>query len=302
MFGRRKKRSAESEVTDTENGFEYANDEDDAFDDIDEAAETSEGAAEAGPYDIADVEERLAAVIDQRLDLGSVVLPVPEGAQLQVEMGQDGTPQGVHLTTPHGRITVAAYAAPKSPGQWREVVSDLADSLRNDNATVTIETGEWGREVVASTPAADLRFIGVDGYRWMVRLVAAGPAGSVVADAPLVGMARAILRDTVVRRGTEPHPVRTPLPVVLPRQLAEQLTAAYNQQLAQMAAAQAAQTQGAPPAQPAPQPAEPAATAEPAPSAEPAPPTEAAPQPRQRRGAAGSAMQQLGRRPGETGR
>lgn len=235
----------------------------------DETAEADTGDLEAqgGPYDYEDVAERITALADQRLDLGSVILPVPEGGQLQVEMAQDGSLQGVHLVVPpHGRLTIAAYAAPKSPGQWREVVGDLSDSLRTDDAEVTIENGPWGRELVASTAGADLRFIGVDGYRWMIRLVAAGERGSTAEGAALVRIARGVLRDTVVRRGTDPHPVRTPLPVVLPPELAQQVVAA-QQQAVQQATVDAATQQVA------------SQTAEPQ---------------RQRHGAEGSAMQRAG--------
>ncbi|ONM47732.1 DUF3710 domain-containing protein [Nocardia donostiensis] len=228
-----------------------------------------------GPYDYDEVAELLESVSDQRLDLGSVILPVPPGGQLQVEMTPEGTPQAVHLATEHGRITVAAYAAPKSPGQWRTVAADLADSLRKDGSAVSVQTGPWGRELFAVTEGADLRFIGVDGYRWMVRLVAAGPTGSADEGSPLVAAARAIMSETVVRRGTEPLPVREPLPVVLPQQLAEQLAAAHQQQVLAQQQAVAAQA-----------------------AARTAPPTSVLPpvMPEQpRRGAAGSAMQQLGR-------
>ncbi|CAM4223956.1 DUF3710 domain-containing protein [Nocardia ninae] len=201
------------------------------------------GAEGSGPYDYSDVADLLEKVTDQRLDLGSVILPVPQGGQLQVEMTPDGTPQAVHLATEHGRLTVAAYAAPKSAGQWRTVAADLADSLRNDGARVAVETGPWGRELLAVTEGADLRFIGVDGPRWMVRLVAAGPSGASNDGSPLVAAARAILRETVIRRGDDPLPVREPLPVVLPQELAEQLAAAHQAQIdaqQQQAAAQAA--------------------------------------------------------------
>ena len=40
------------------------------------------------------------------------------------------------------------------PGQWREVAGELADTLRNDNATVSIEDGPWGRELYGVTPNA----------------------------------------------------------------------------------------------------------------------------------------------------
>ncbi|WP_083905472.1 DUF3710 domain-containing protein [Nocardia transvalensis] len=243
----------------------------------DEKEPGGSGASGTGPYDYEDVAELLDNVADQRLDLGSVILPVPDGGQLQVEMTPDGTPQAVHLVTPHGRLTVAAYAAPKSPGQWRSVVNDLRDSLRADGAQVSTQTGPWGRELHAVTQGADLRFIGVDGYRWMLRLVAAGASGAVDEGQPLVEAARAIVAETVVRRGEEPLPVREPLPVVLPQELADQLTAAHEQQVQaqqQALAAQAAQAQAH-------------ATGQ-----HPVIAPEQPPQPR--RGTQGSAMQQLG--------
>ena len=270
MFGKRKK--SEVDV--------------DSFDSDDELSAV-------GPYDVTEVDEESLAT-DDRLDLGSVVVPIPSGAQLQIEMAPDATPQAVHLMTDHGRITVAAYAAPKSAGQWREVTTDLSDSLRNDNAQVSIENGPWGREVVASTPGADLRFIGVDGYRWMVRLVAAGAAGTTADGQPLVDVARAVLEGTVVRRGDDPHPVRTPLPVVLPQVLADQLIAAQQQQLAQQQVqAQQGQPQPVQPQQGQP-PVAPQQQVQPeAQVAAPEPPAQ--PQKKPRRGAGGSAMQQMGR-------
>jgi Protein of unknown function (DUF3710) len=121
--------------------------------------------------------------------------------------------------TANGRFTVAAYAAPKTGGLWREVVSELADSLRKDGAAVSIQDGRWGREVVGSASGV-VRFIGVDGYRWMIRCVVNGSAESIDA---LTDEAREALVDTVVRRGDTPLPVRTPLPVQLPEPMASQL-------------------------------------------------------------------------------
>ncbi|WP_373864642.1 DUF3710 domain-containing protein [Nocardia vaccinii] len=241
----------------------------------DDVEELDEG-PRTGPYDFDDVADLLEDVTEQRLDLGSVIVPVPQGGQLQVEMTPDGTPQAVHLATEYGRLTVAAYAAPKSAGQWRMVAADLAESLRNDGAQVSVQTGPWGRELHAVTEGADLRFIGVDGYRWMVRLVAAGPSGAVDEGQPLVTAARSVLGETVVRRGDDPLPVRDPLPVVLPQELADQLQAAHQQQVqaqqqalaAQAAAAQAHATGSYPAVAPEPE--------------------------RPRRGSEGSAMQQLG--------
>jgi Protein of unknown function (DUF3710) len=220
-----------------------------------------------GPFDIEDFDDPAAAQ-EGRLDLGSVLLPMPESAQLQVELTETGIPSAVWVVTPNGRFTVAAYAAPKTGRLWREVATELADSLRKDGAAVSIQDGPWGREVVG-TATGVVRFIGVDGYRWMIRCVVNSSAENIDA---LTDEAREALVDTVVRRGETPLPVRTPLPVQLPEPMASQLR-------------DAAAAQGAPGGQ---------LVAPPAPDAEgeqEGPPD--SPAPTARRSASGSAMQQL---------
>jgi hypothetical protein len=171
-----------------------------------------------GPFDIEDFDDPTAAEAG-RLDLGSVLLPMPASAQLQVELTETGIPSAVWVVTPNGRFTVAAYAAPKTGGLWREVASELADSLRKDGAAVSIQDGRWGREVIG-TATGVVRFIGIDGYRWMIRCVVNSSAEGIDA---LTDEAREALVDTVVRRGDTPLPVRTPLPVQLPEPMASQL-------------------------------------------------------------------------------
>jgi len=63
-----------------------------------------------------------------------------------------------------------------------------------------------------------------------VRCVAAGPDES---QEPLAELARSVLQDTVVVRGVEPMPVRSPLPMTLPEVLAQQLEQARQQHEAQ---------------------------------------------------------------------
>lgn len=183
-----------------------------------------------GPFDIDDFDDPAVAEV-ARLDLGSVLIPMPEAGQLQVELTETGVPSAVWVVTPNGRFTIAAYAAPKTGGLWREVAAELAESLRNDSAKVSIKDGPWGREVVGTATGA-VRFIGVDGYRWMIRCVINGPHETMEA---LEQEARAALADTVVRRGDTPLPVRTPLTVQLPEPMAQQLreAAAAQQQAAQ---------------------------------------------------------------------
>ena len=180
-----------------------------------------------GPFDIDDFDDPKDAEL-ARLDLGSVLIPMPEAGQLQVELTETGVPSAVWIVTPNGRFTIAAYAAPKTTGLWREVASELADSLRKDSAEVTIKDGPWGREVVGIASGV-VRFIGVDGYRWMIRCVVNGPHETIDA---LNDEARTALADTVVRRDDTPLPVRTPLPVQLPEPMADQLREAAAAQQA----------------------------------------------------------------------
>ncbi len=205
-----------------------------------------------GPFDIEDFDDPESATV-ARLDLGSVLIPLPAAGQVQVELTDQGVPSSVWVVTPNGRFTIAAYAAPKSAGLWREVATELAESLRKDGAKVRIEDGKWGREVVGASTSIPqgqqpgvVRFIGVDGYRWMIRCVVNGPPEKVDA---LAVEAREALADTVVRRGDTPLPVRTPLAVQLPEAMAAQLRAAAAQQAAAQQAQ--AQAQGQVPPEPA---------------------------------------------------
>ncbi|KAA9153323.1 DUF3710 domain-containing protein [Amycolatopsis acidicola] len=177
-----------------------------------------------GPFDVADAEDDGLA----RIDLGSVRVPVPDGAQVQVEMDPEaGGVRAVHVVTAQGQVTVSAYAAPKSGGLWAEVAAELKEQLRNDGAKTTSGEGKWGVELSAVIGDVALRFVGVDGPRWMLRGVIAGPQ-SQAAEAP--GVLRDIVRDTIVDRGDSPMPVRTPLPITLPDAVAAHIAEQQGQQ------------------------------------------------------------------------
>jgi len=181
-----------------------------------EAEAAAGGEPVVGPYDEAD------APADQlaRLDLGSVRLPVPDGAQLQVEVDPAGPVRAVHLLTDRGQLTVTAFAAPRSEGLWAQVRGEILAQLRGEGTEVRELRGEWGGEVHAVTAQVSLRFVGVDGPRWLLRGVAAGPA---VTHPELVELLYRTLRETVVVRGADAQPVRAPLPLTLPGAMAEQL-------------------------------------------------------------------------------
>ena len=186
-----------------------------------------------GPFDVEEFDDPSVVTVG-RHDLGSVLIPENDAAELAVEVNQQGVPTMVWMVTPNGRYNITAYAAPKTGGLWREVVTEIAESLRNDSAQVSVEDGPWGREVVGLVTKGPepvvMRFVGVDGYRWMVRGAAIGSpetADAIAADV------RKALTDTVVRRGDTPQPVRAMLNLELSESLVSRLRARAEQMVAE---------------------------------------------------------------------
>lgn len=160
------------------------------------------------------------------LDLGSMMIPVPHVAEVQVEMGPDG-PRQIHILTPHGRITPAAFAAPRSGGQWAGDIDEFAEGMENDGLQVMRRGNDWGQELVGTVGDGVVRVIGVDAPRWMLRMTLAGPAASTEA---LAELAYEMISRTFVNRGEEPAPAGRALPVQIPRSMAEELQRAMAQQ------------------------------------------------------------------------
>ena len=125
-------------------------------------------------------------------------------------------------------MQVSAFAAPKRSGIWDEVRAEIAASLVGQGGQVQDIAGPHGPELFAAVPVqgggrAPARFIGVDGPRWFVRALLTGPAAQ---DRSVAAPLEQALRDVVVVRGSEAMAVRDPLPLHLPREVAEQAAAA----------------------------------------------------------------------------
>jgi hypothetical protein len=171
-----------------------------------------------GPFDI-----KQAPAGVQRLDLGALQIPAVDGVEVRVQADPDGTIQQVVLVYGESALQIGVFAAPRSEGIWREVRDEIRDSMISDGVTPVEVTGQYGVELRArvGTPQgeADIRFVGVDGPRWMVRALFQGAAAG---DPAQEGPLGECLAGLVVDRGDEARPVREALPLRLPREMAEQ--------------------------------------------------------------------------------
>src|SRR3954471_6294755 len=188
----------------------------------------------SGPWDDADAPDDGV----QRIDLGSMQLPVIAGLELRVDVNQQQKVVGATLRAGESTLSVSAFAAPRAGGIWDDVRADLATSASGQGASLKEVEGPFGPElagtVTVQPPAAPgqcgtpkpvrrpARFLGVDGPRCFLRGMLSGPAGEPgEAAAPLEDAFRQI----VVVRGSEPMPVREQLPMTLPAELAGQIAA-----------------------------------------------------------------------------
>lgn len=184
-----------------------------------EETELSEGAG-SGPWD----DEASPDDGVQRIDLGALRVPTLEDVELRVEADQSGQVASVVLTDGTSALELAAFAAPRTEGIWDEVREELQANIRVDGGVVEQELGEFGPELRATVTVPDgskqlLRFVGVDGPRWFLRATFTGAAA---ADVNASRQLTESVRQTVVVRGSDPMPVRDPLPLRLPREVVEQ--------------------------------------------------------------------------------
>ncbi|MGI9093737.1 MAG: DUF3710 domain-containing protein [Mycobacteriales bacterium] len=184
------------------------------------STEPAAPATTSGPWDVVEAPEDGL----ERVDLGALLIPVIGGYDLQVEVSPEGQVVSINLVGPESAMQLGAFAAPRSSGIWDEVRREILASLSSQGGTGTVQDGAFGTELSALAPVPGghqrIRFIGIDGPRWMLRAVISGAGAT---DAAKAAELEDTLRRVVVNRGDEPMPVRDALPLTLPREVAEQL-------------------------------------------------------------------------------
>jgi hypothetical protein len=167
--------------------------------------------------------------VNQYIDLGALRIPADTGLELKVEVDEHGGIASVNLADDHGHMQLGLFAAPRRDGIWTEIMAEIKASVSEQRGTVSEEQGEFGPELAAKLPTpggfTPVRFIGVDGPRWFLRAMLVGsPATEDNRAAPFLKAFRSL----VVVRGTEPLPVRDPVPLTLPPAAAQQVSDAVQ--------------------------------------------------------------------------
>ena len=193
-----------------------------------------EARADGGPWDAGEpYPER------DRVDLGSLLVPVGPGFEIQLVMAEQ---HGAWVTARYGEseLQVQAFAAARNDALWDDVRSEIATEIATAGGRATESDGVFGVVLDAEVPAdpADpasglraVRFVGVDGPRWFLRGLFSGPAAVGGGDADVL---EDVFRDVVVNRGDHPVPPRDLLELRLPP---EAMQAMAEQQAAEQAAA-----------------------------------------------------------------
>jgi hypothetical protein len=185
------------------------------------AADGEPPAPDHGPWDAAHAPDGV-----QRLDLGSLQIPAVEGVEVRVQANPEGGVEQVVLVDGDSALQLGVFAAPRSEGIWDEVRAEIAAAMTADGVTPREVSGPYGVELAArvNTPdgPAEVRFVGVDGPRWMVRALYQGAAA---ADRAREGSLGVVLSGLVVIRDDEARPVREALPLRLPKEMTEQAQA-----------------------------------------------------------------------------
>jgi Protein of unknown function (DUF3710) len=227
MF-RRRRRDAAPDAPETEPAGAEPGEETEL---ADERADPGAPAAAAarGPWDAAD------DVPDaERIDFGSLLVPLAEGFEIQLNIADDQGPL-ILIVRDDSSLQLQAFAAPKSDGLWDDVRQEIAAAVAEAGGDSEDADGPFGPELRARVPGEPslgqsglqpVRFLGVDGPRWFLRGVIAGPAARrPEAAAPFEDLFGGL----VVVRGTHPVPPRELLEIQLP----EEARQAMEEQMAE---------------------------------------------------------------------
>jgi hypothetical protein len=178
----------------------------------------------AGPFDESEV-----SGVRPYVDLGAIKIIPREGLNLRLEIEEgSGRVIAVALDYMGSTLQLQAFSSTRSQGLWNEVRTQLHQQLKSQGAQISETSSDLGPELMGSVPAMvngtqsmqPARFIGVDGPRWFLRGVIAGPAAT---DPEKGAKMVELYRDVVVVRGQLPLPPAELLPLKVPDQASDNI-------------------------------------------------------------------------------
>lgn len=189
---------------------------------VDETKSAPEDRATAGPFDVSEV-----PAMRPYVDLGGIKVAPREGLQLRLEVDERAKRVvAVSLGYADSMLQVQAFSAPKTLGLWHQVRSELKQQMSSQSLEAREIDGAFGPELAAQTRLSaeqgggtrEIRLIGVDGPRWLLRGVVMGKA---VNDAEARAKLDSVFRDLVVVRGEQPMPPSELLALKVPAGMAQ---------------------------------------------------------------------------------
>ncbi|GAA0912389.1 DUF3710 domain-containing protein [Nonomuraea longicatena] len=172
-------------------------------------ADAPSQARDGGPWD---AEE--AHPDNDRIDLGG--LRVPNQPAFDIRLAAVGD-QNVSVVALYEESTlqVQALAAPKSAGLWDEVRTKITSS----SPTLAARPGPLGTELAGEVEVdgerRPIRYLGVDGPRWLLLAIVSGRAAL---DDQVAQEFLGFVRDVVVVRGDEPMAREEPITLRRPNE------------------------------------------------------------------------------------
>lgn len=184
---------------------------------VDESKSAPASREATGPFDISEV-----PAMRPYINLGAIKVLPREGLQLRLEVDERaGRVLAVTLEYAESVLQLQAFSAPKTTGLWHRIRAEVGQQLIAQGSKVQEQEGELGPELLVQTAVAaeqgggtrTVRFVGVDGPRWMLRGVIMGKA---VVDAETQVTLNELFRESVVVRGDLPLPPGELLPLQVP--------------------------------------------------------------------------------------
>jgi hypothetical protein len=183
-----------------------------------------------------------------RMDLGSLRLPAEQGTKFRIHAvphPRGGQRYIVNMAIDKSLVQVQGYAAPKTSGLWDEKRREITAQIDKEGGKWEERDGTFGTEIRAVLPVrgrtgedgkplvSPVRYLGVDGPRWLLTGMVQGEAAF---KPEKMSEAEQLFAGVVVVRGDQPIPSGDELPIVVPKEIREQMAATAKAKAAQRAA------------------------------------------------------------------